>query len=251
MTSDEPIVADRGGRNRCCPHWEAPKRSRHERLKRDKERGHGNKTASLSRKAALPTNATRKSWQHREYHDETHCATTIIVAVASSPQLLYLETNRRPFLDRKTRADLANTCPWSPTTQSSGSTKTKTSSKNKRSRRDTWNAHHARDTRSTNSASELASSVRDTVLTKQSKRKGWQQQIPSWWIPHKKMNVGCDVVSLSLSRKSSPTKRSEKKIGQWSWLGWCVQRCYLANFETASDADLKNGIQVEKTRATC
>ncbi len=50
--------------------------------------------------------------------------------------------------------------------------------------------------------------------TKQCKREGRQQQIPSWWIPHKKTNVGCDVVSLSLSRKSSPTKRSEKKFGQ-------------------------------------
>ncbi len=41
--------------------------------------------------------------------------------------------------------------------------KTKTSSKNKRSRCDTWNARHARNTRSTNSASESTGSVRDTV----------------------------------------------------------------------------------------
>jgi hypothetical protein len=44
--------------------------------------------------------------------------------------------------------------------------KAKTSSKNKCSRRDTWNARHARDTRSTNSASESAGSVRDTVPNK-------------------------------------------------------------------------------------
>ncbi len=49
-------------------------------------------------------------------NDETHRAMTIIVAVASSPQLLRVETNRRPFLDEKTRADRANTCPLSPKT---------------------------------------------------------------------------------------------------------------------------------------
>jgi hypothetical protein len=38
-------------------------------------------------------------------NDETHRATTIIVAMASLPQLLCVETNRRPFLDRKPRAD--------------------------------------------------------------------------------------------------------------------------------------------------
>jgi hypothetical protein len=46
--------------------------------------------------------------------------------------------------------------------------------------------------------------------TKQSKHERQQQQIPSWWIPHTKTNVGCDVVSLLLSRKSSPTKCLEK-----------------------------------------
>ena len=50
--------------------------------------------------------------------------------------------------------------------------KKKTSSKNKRSRRDTWNARHARDTRSTNSASESTGSVRDTVPNKTKQARG-------------------------------------------------------------------------------
>ena len=44
--------------------------------------------------------------------------------------------------------------------------KAKTSSKNKRSFRDTWNVRHARDARSTNSASKLDGSVRDTIPNK-------------------------------------------------------------------------------------
>ncbi len=55
----------------------------------------------------------------------------------------------------------------------SGSTKkAKTSSKNKRSRRDTWNARHAHNTRSTNSASESTGSVRDTVPNKTKQAQG-------------------------------------------------------------------------------
>ena len=50
--------------------------------------------------------------------------------------------------------------------------KVKTSSKNKRSRRDTWNARHARDTRSTNSASKPAGSVRGTVPNKTKQVRG-------------------------------------------------------------------------------
>jgi hypothetical protein len=54
--------------------------------------------------------------------------------------------------------------------------KAKTNSKNKRSRHDTWNARHPRDTRSTNSASELTSSVRYTIPRQQDERKRQQQQ---------------------------------------------------------------------------
>ncbi len=50
--------------------------------------------------------------------------------------------------------------------------KAKTSSKNKRSCRDTWSVCHARDTRSTNSASELPGSVRDTVPNKTKQARG-------------------------------------------------------------------------------
>ncbi len=48
----------------------------------------------------------------------------------------------------------------------------KTSSKNKRSRRDTWNARHARNTCSTNSASKSPGSVRDTVPNKTKQARG-------------------------------------------------------------------------------
>ena len=51
-------------------------------------------------------------------------------------------------LNGKHHADWANSCPWSPTMQALGSTKTKTSSKNKRSHHDTWNARHTCNTRS-------------------------------------------------------------------------------------------------------
>jgi hypothetical protein len=54
--------------------------------------------------------------------------------------------------------------------------KTKSSSKNKRSRHDMWNARHARDTHSTNSASKLTGSVRDTIPRQQDERERQQQQ---------------------------------------------------------------------------
>ncbi len=183
-------------------------------------------------------------------NDETHRATTIIVAVASSPQLLCVETNRRPFLDKKTRADRANTCPWSPTTRASGSTK-----KRQKQAAKTSAAAVTRGTRVTRAtlAARTAQASRPAASgtpspTKHSKREGRQQQIPSWWIPHKKNQCGlwC-CLALALAQEQSH-KMFGEKFGQWSWLGWCVQRCYLTNFETASDEDLKNGIQVEKTR---
>ncbi len=123
-----------------------------------------NKAMAWCRRVALPTNATRVLWGRREYHDKTHFTTTIIVAVASLPQLLCVKINRRPFLDRKPWADRANSCPWSHTMRASGSTKkANTSSKNKHSHHDTWNVHHARNTCSMNSASESTGSVRDTI----------------------------------------------------------------------------------------
>jgi hypothetical protein len=233
-------------------------------------------------------------------NDETHRATTINVAVASSPQLLRVETNRRPFLDRKTRTDRANTCPWFSTTRAAGSLKTKGEQQQQKLHQKNCaiNVHHhdnhrhssedeSRDnprkfrrqqrqrerkrerrdrqkkqkqaaktsaaavTRSTNSASESTGSVRDTVPNKTKQARGTTKAntilVDS---THKKRcGLWCCLALISLSRKSSPTKRLEKIFGHRSWLGCCVQRRYLANFEIASDADLKNGIQVKKTRA--
>ena len=74
--------------------------------------------------------------------------------------------------------------------------------------------------------------------TKQSRREGWQQQIPSWWIPHTKTSVGCDVLSCSWYCKSNPTKCSEK-ISNVN-LDWddAFEDAYLANLKIASDVDL-------------
>ncbi len=61
-------------------HHEALRPWRDKPLNCDEE-GHGNQPQS--HKAALPTNATRASWDYREYHINTHPATTIIVTGAS------------------------------------------------------------------------------------------------------------------------------------------------------------------------
>ena len=55
--------------------------------------------------------------------------------------------------------------------------------KNKAQLHDTWNAGHARNACSTNSAGKLTSSVRDTVPRRQDERKGQrqQQQIPYYF----------------------------------------------------------------------
>ncbi len=52
--------------------------------------------------------------------------------------------------------------------------------------------------------------------TKQSKREGRQQQIPSWWIPHKKrMWVVMCCLALARSRaRAVPQNVPRKKIGQ-------------------------------------
>ncbi len=98
-------------------------------------------------------------------------------------------------------------------TRASGSTKkANTSSKNKRSCRDTWNASHGRDTRSTNSASKSPRSVRDTVpnKTKQARGTTTANTILVDSTHKKRMWVVMLSRSCSLSRKSGPTKRSEK-----------------------------------------
>ncbi len=250
-TSDGTIAADRDEHNRRRSQQEAPK-----------PRMTNTSDATREAMATFRLDATGRPCRRTRQescegvvsittNDETHRATTIIVTVASSPQLLCITTNRRPFLDKKTRADWANTWPWSPTTRASGSTKKKQKQAAKTSAASVTRGTcvtRATLAARTVQASWMAASGTPSP-TKQSKHNGWQQQIPSWWIPHKKNECGlwC-CLALALAQEQSH-KTFGDKFGQWSWLGWCVQRCYLANFETASDADLKNGIQVEKTRA--
>ncbi len=110
-TSDDTIAADRDERNQRRSQQEAPK----PRM---------TNTSDATREAMATFRLDATGWPCRrtrqECHEgvvsittneETHRTTTIIVAVASLPQFLCVETNRRPFLDRKTRADGANTCP--------------------------------------------------------------------------------------------------------------------------------------------
>ncbi len=99
---------------------EAPKRSRDEPLKCNKE-GHGNQPQS--HKVALPTNATRASWEHCEYHNNTHPATTIIVTGASIATMQPQWTQEGDTQCGKPQADWVNSCPRSPTTNMGSTTK--------------------------------------------------------------------------------------------------------------------------------
>jgi hypothetical protein len=72
-------IANHNGCNQ-CHHREAPKRSRDEPLKCNKE-GHGDQPQS--HKAASTTNTTRALWGHCEYHNDTHPATANITARVS------------------------------------------------------------------------------------------------------------------------------------------------------------------------
>ncbi len=72
-------ITNCNGRNQCL-HCEAPKRSQDEPLKRNEE-GCGDQPQS--HKPALPTNMTRASWGHYEYHNNTHPTTMTIAARAS------------------------------------------------------------------------------------------------------------------------------------------------------------------------
>jgi hypothetical protein len=91
--------------------------------------------------------------------------------------------------------------------------KAKTSSKNKRSRHDTWNARHARDTRSTNSAGKLTGSAMDTVPNKTKQARGTTTAntilVDS---TKKKTNVGCDVLSCSHSHARAAPKNVQRKV---------------------------------------
>ncbi len=248
-TSNDTIAADRDERKRRRSQQEVPKPRMTNTLDATRP---WQQTAPLSRKAASPTNATRKSWGRHEYHDERrdssrdddYCHSGVIAATP-------VPRNKQEALPRQ--EDSSRSGKYMPLISYDASVgikkKSKTSSKNNRSRRDTWNARHACNTRSTNSASESAGSVRDTVPNKTKQARGTTTAHTILVDSTQKNECGlwC-CLALALAQEQSH-KMFGEKIGQWFWLGWCVQRCYLANFETASDADLKNGIQVEKTRA--
>jgi hypothetical protein len=121
---------------------------------------------------------TRASWEHREYHNETHLAATSIAAMP---------------VHRNKQEDI----PWQEALIRSGKIKPlisydpsvgidKNDQQKQRSRHDTWNMRHARNTCSTHNTGELTSSNRDTVPRQKDKREQQQQQQQNtmlfWWI---------------------------------------------------------------------
>ncbi len=86
-----------------CHYCEAPKCSRDEPLNRDEE-GHGNK--SQSHKVASPTKVTKALWGRREYHNDTHPATTIIITGASIAATQAQQTQDGDTQYGKSQADL-------------------------------------------------------------------------------------------------------------------------------------------------
>jgi hypothetical protein len=152
-------------------------------------------------------NIVRASWvsQQNSLHDNNYHRRCVNCHETSATNTVMKPGDP---LNGKHQADQANSCPWSHTTQASGSTKKAKTSAAAMTR----GMHVTRATLAAWTARASRLAVPGTPSpTKQSKREGRQQQIPSWWIPHKKTNVDCDVVLLSLSCKSSPTKHSEKK----------------------------------------
>ncbi len=76
-----------------------------------------------SHKAALPTNATKALWEHCEYHNDTHPATTIIIKGASIAATQAQQTQQTGGpLNRKPQADWAYSCLRSPATRMSRTT---------------------------------------------------------------------------------------------------------------------------------
>ncbi len=76
-----------------------------------------------SHKAALPTNATKALWERREYHEDNHPATTIIIKGASIATMQAQQTQQPGSpLNRKPQADWAYSCLKSPMTRMSRTT---------------------------------------------------------------------------------------------------------------------------------
>jgi hypothetical protein len=107
------------GRNQ-CHHHELPKRSRDKPLKPNKE-GRGNQPQS--HKVALPTNATKPSWGHCEYHDNNHPMITIILTGASIATTQAQRMQEGDTLWGKPQEDWANSCPRSPAMNVGSTTK--------------------------------------------------------------------------------------------------------------------------------
>ncbi len=113
-------------------HRETPKRSQDDTL----------------HKAALPTNLTRALWERREYHDDTHPATTIIVTGASNAgtQARRMQ-NKKRHSKQETLGRLGKIMPQISHNERGFNNKTYKkdfASKTKKwSRRDTYATHHA------------------------------------------------------------------------------------------------------------
>ncbi len=106
-----------------CHHHEASKLLRNKPLESEEE-GRGNQLWSHK----WPCQRARQERREGVMSITTKLNTQqqLLLQGRQSPRLLYVETNRRPFGDRKPQADRANACPWSPTTRASGLMKTKT-----------------------------------------------------------------------------------------------------------------------------
>ncbi len=145
-------------------------------------------------------------------------------------------------LNGENKADRANSCPWSHTTRASGSTK-----KAKQAAKTSAAAmtRGTRITRTTLAAQTAWASwltvPRTPSPTKQSKREGQQQQIPSWWVTHtQNTNVGYDVLSCFCSRTRAVPQNVRRKIRTLILIGMLRSKTLSCQFWVAHDADLKN-----------
>ncbi len=215
------VTTNRDGCDR-CHHREASKLLQNKPLEREEE-GQGNQLRSHKRPCQQARqDVVRALWvsQQNSSHDDNYCHRCINRRKTSATN-----TAMKPGdpLNGKHQADRANSCPWSHTTQALGSTKkAKTSSKNKRSCHDTWNARHGRDTLSINSVGESTGSARDTVpnKTKQVRGTTTANTILVDSTQKNKCGLWC-CLTLALPQDQSHKMFGEKFVRQ-SWLGWWV-----------------------------
>ncbi len=180
-TSNDTITADPDERNQRRSQQEAPKPCNR------------NPLDTREAMATFRPDATgRPCWRTRqECREAVMSVMTKLIPQQQSlsqrhqlPRRLYAKTNRRPFLTRKPQADRANACPWSPTMQVLGTTKTKTISKNKCSRQDSWNTCHTRNTPSTKKQKSRPTASRtpsSDIKTSTSGNNNNSNTILLWW----------------------------------------------------------------------